>query len=118
MANHISLGKFGEKLAVEYLVRNRFTILKQNWRHGHYEIDIIAQKENTIHFVEVKTRRNTNFGYPEESVSEKKIEYLTAAADEFQFQNPDCKQIQFDILSILLNNNGTEEYFFIEDVDV
>lgn len=118
MAKHISLGKFGEKLAAEYLIKNKFTILHQNWRHGHHEIDIIAFKESTTHFIEVKTRRNTTFGYPEEGVSDKKIDFLTEAATEYQYQHPDCHQIQFDILSILLNNDGTEEYFFIEDIDL
>lgn len=118
MAKHLSLGKFGEELAVTYLKKLNFTILHQNWRHGHWEVDIIASRNQKLHFIEVKTRRNTQFGYPEEAVSSKKLFYLSQAAIEFQYQNPGWEDIQFDILSVILNNDGTEEYFFIEDVDV
>ena len=76
MAQHISLGKYGEQLAADFLANRGFSILHKNWRHGHREIDIIAVKDKTLHFIEVKTRRNTNFGYPEEGVNRKKIIYL------------------------------------------
>lgn len=118
MAQHISLGKLGERLAAEYLLEKKFDILHQNWRFKHWEIDIIAEKENTLHFVEVKTRRNKNFGYPEEAITQKKLLFLTEAATEFQYQNPKWEFIQFDILSIILNPDGTDEYFFIEDIDL
>lgn len=118
MANHISLGKMGERLAVVYLKERGFHILHQNWRHGHLEIDIIAAKQNVLHFIEVKTRRNTKFGYPEDGVTPEKISKLTDAGVEFQYQYPEWKIIQFDILSILLNADGTEEFFFIEDIDL
>ena len=56
------------------------------------------------------------FGYPEESVSKKKLNSLMNAAEEFLFQNPQWKQVQYDILSISRNNGEMLEYFFIEDV--
>lgn len=118
MSQHIALGKMGEKLASEFLVKKGYSILHQNWRFRHWEIDIIARKENVIHFVEVKTRRNTNFGYPEQAVTPRKIHYLAEAATEFQYQYPGSKIISFDIISILLKDDGTEEYFFIEDIDI
>lgn len=116
MANHIALGKLGEKLAATFLIKKGFKILHQNWRHDHWEIDIIALQDNVLHFVEVKTRRTTKFGYPEDDVTNKKLSHLIDAACEFQFQYPQWKIIQFDILSIILNKDGTEEFFFIEDV--
>ncbi len=115
MARHISIGKLGEKLAKEYLERNGFTILHQNWKYQHWEVDIICSKDDVLHFVEVKTRRSLKFGYPENDVTRKKLNYIIKAADEFQFQNPGWKRIQFDVLSIILKDND-EEYFFIEDV--
>ncbi|MGN6402145.1 MAG: YraN family protein [Flavisolibacter sp.] len=115
MAQHIDLGKLGEQLAAEYLTQHHYTVLYRNWRHSYHEIDIIALKNNTLHFVEVKLRSSKNFGMPEENVTKKKFRFLTQAAEEFLFQHQQYKHIQFDILSI--NIVGTEkEFFFIEDV--
>lgn len=116
MAAHNSTGTNGEKLALAFLQDNGFVILHNNWRHSYYEIDIIAVKEELLHFVEVKTRRSLKFGFPEESVSEKKMENLMNAADAFLLQNPQWKRVQFDILSVQLLPGKAPEYYFIEDV--
>ena len=56
MAHHNDFGKWGEDVAVNDLQENGFEILARNWRHEHKEIDIIAQREGKLYFVEVKTR--------------------------------------------------------------
>lgn len=66
------LGQQGEELAVQYLQEKGYTILHTNWRFKFIEIDIIASRNNTLHFIEVKTRRSTRYGQPEESVGIKK----------------------------------------------
>lgn len=116
MARHLKTGEFGEQLAVEYFLKNGFTILHQNWRHSHWEVDIIASQNEVLHFIEVKTRRTKTFGNPEEDVSKKKILNLINASEKYLDENPQWKRIQFDILSINLFNNAEVEYFFIEDV--
>jgi putative endonuclease len=116
MAHHNDTGLLGEKMAIEYLLKKGFSILHQNWRHSHWEVDVIASLNNTLHFIEVKTRRTQKFGYPEEDVSKKKIENLINASEEYQFLNPGWKLIQFDVLSISILKNKPVEYFFIEDV--
>ena len=116
MASHIQFGKDAEVLAEKYFVDNGFEILFRNWRHSHYEIDIIAQKKDILHFIEVKARQTSKFGYPEESVSKKKLRFLMNAADEFLFQNQQYGHVQFDILSIIIEKNKEPEYFLIEDV--
>lgn len=103
-------------MAVDYLLQRDFTILHRNWRWSRYEIDVIALKDQVIHFVEVKTRRSLAFGYPEESVSKKKIERMLKSAREFQIQYSEWRQIQYSILSIILLRNQPPEFFFIEDV--
>ena len=70
MASHIDFGKLGEQLAENFLIKNGYTILYRNWRHSHYEIDIVALKNDIPHFVEVKTRSSKHFGEPEESLEE------------------------------------------------
>lgn len=116
MASHNDLGKTGEVLAAQYLTNLGYIILSRNWRHSHYEIDIIATKGDKLHFIEVKTRRSTIRGYPEESVSKKKFNHLKNAADEYLFQHPNYKWIQYDILSIIIKANSTIEYFLLADV--
>ena len=116
MAKHIHTGKKGEQLGNTYLVDQGYTILAINWRHSHWEVDVIATKNDTLHFIEIKTRRSKKYGLPEEKVNNKKIRYLINAAEEYLYINPQWKRIQFDILSINIDANETAEYFFIEDV--
>jgi putative endonuclease len=116
MADHNTTGSFGEGLAATYLAEKGFVLLHQNWRHGHWEVDIIAQKETVLHFIEVKTRRTKKFGHPEEAVTKKKIQNLINASEEYLYQFPQWKRIQFDILSITILKKEPVEYFFIEDV--
>lgn len=116
MASHNDTGKNGEALAASWLIKQDYKILHQNWRHSHFEVDIIAQKNETLHFIEVKARRSKQFGHPEESVGKKKIQNLLNAAEEFLHQNPEWKRIQYNVLSISLKQHEETEYFFIEDV--
>jgi putative endonuclease len=116
MAKHNETGRSGEAMAVTYFMEKGFLILHRNWRHSHWEVDIIAQKDEVLHFIEVKTRRTSRFGYPEDNVDEKKIRNLINAAEEFQYQFPHWKRIQFDILSITQLKDKPVEYFLIEDV--
>ncbi|HMR92664.1 MAG TPA: YraN family protein [Chitinophagaceae bacterium] len=116
MAIHNQLGKQGESLAVDYLLKKGYEILHQNWRYSHYEIDIIARKGKMLHIIEVKARNFSPFGYPEDSVGYKKFKRLQRAADEFLQQNPEYKWLQYDILSITLHPDKEPEYFMLEDV--
>lgn len=116
MAKHIDTGKTGEKIAVDYLTGQGFTLLEKNWRHGHWEVDVIASKEKVLHFIEIKTRRSRKFGYPEEDVTRKKVVNLINAAEEYLIQHQPNSRIQFDILSIYLGRDAAPEFFFIEDV--
>ena len=116
MARHQTLGKKGEEDAAAYLVQKGFEILHRNWRYAHYEIDIIAQKSNVLHFVEVKLRTSAKFGLPEDAVDKKKFSHLLNAADEFLHRHPQYRHVQYDVVAITLYPNKPAEYFFIEDV--
>ena len=61
MAAHNDLGKWGENCAAEYLQRKGYTIVVRDWKSGHRDIDIVAKDNETLVFVEVKTRRNRVF---------------------------------------------------------
>ncbi|AHF15343.1 YraN family protein [Niabella soli] len=116
MATHNQLGQDGEDIATAYFVQRSYTILFRNWRHSHYEIDIIAVKKDKLHFIEVKTRSSSQFGYPEESVTKRKFKFLQQAADAFLYQYPQYRWIQYDILAIIHSKNKTPEFFLLEDV--
>ena len=116
MIPHVEKGKSGEQLAIEYLTDKDFIIICSNWRFSHYEIDIIAEKNGVIHFIEVKTRHSNNFGYPEQSVNRKKFKNLQKAAVAFLNRFSREVKIQFDIVAITRIAGRTIEYYFIEDV--
>lgn len=104
MINKINLGKFGENLAKDFLIKNNYKIMAQNFKASRLgEIDIVAEKNNVWHFIEVKTRTNQAFGWPEESVNKNKIEKIILAADVFITKNNYLGDWQLDIISIKLD---------------
>jgi putative endonuclease len=109
-------GNNGEELAAVYLSKKGFTIIARNWRFRNAEVDIIAEKNNRLHFFEIKTRTSGKYGKPEESMSYKKMKMLKIAAEEYQYQNPQWKYLQFDVLAITIIHGMATEYFLIDDV--
>jgi putative endonuclease len=105
MAEHNELGKFGEELAVEFLQKNGYAILETNWTFQKAEIDIIAQKENTLAVVEVKTRSSIEFGLPQDFVKPKKIQLLVKAVNEYIISNDLDVEVRFDIIAIFKENS-------------
>jgi putative endonuclease len=116
MAVHNELGKEGEEMAARWLAEKGYTLLHRNWRHSYHELDIVATKGKFLHFIEVKALHYSPIGHPEDSVTKKKFKNLQKAADEYLFQHPGHKWIQYDILSITIHKNSEPEYFLLEDV--
>lgn len=112
--NRIVFGKVGETLAKNFLEKNGYTILETNIVLGKFELDIIAAKNSLIIFVEVKTRKNEYYGYPEEAVNSIKQNKIKYAADLYLERKNLDNEIRFDIISIILNENN-EEIYHIED---
>lgn len=95
------LGRDGEDLAVQFLLKNGYQILERNYRYRKAEIDIIALKNETLAVVEVKSRTSSYFGAPESFVSPKKIKLLVMATDHYVTSNNLSVTVRFDIISIL-----------------
>ena len=114
MAQHNELGQLGEQLAANFLQANGYNILARNWRVNRVEIDIIAELNDTLIFVEVKTRETDYFGYPEEAVGKAKQKQLQKAADAFVDATPIDGEIRFDIVAVILNAKK-QEIHHIED---
>ncbi len=104
--NSKEIGDRGEKQAKAHLLENGYVILETNWRHKKYELDIIAKINNTIVFIEVKTRKNNTFGEPELSVIKKKQQFLISAAQQYVIQNNIEEEFRFDIISITNNSQN------------
>lgn len=95
------LGNLGEKLAIGHLKKKGYQILDKNFRYGRGEIDIIAQKNNVIIFVEVKTKKFGDFGDPITWVTRTKQRQIGRIAQAYlvkmQIKNLDCR---FDVITI------------------
>lgn len=114
MSEHIKTGEQGEALAQSFLTKLGYHILATNFRYEKSEIDIIAKENDTIVFVEVKTRSSMRFGLPEEAVTEKKQEKLMEGATFYLEENEIKSSFRFDIIAIYLYN-GQSEIFHIKD---
>ena len=106
MAEHNELGKKGEQLAINFLVKNGYVILDKNWRYQKAEIDIIAQKKETLAVVEVKTRSSIDFGNPQDFVNPKKIKLIVSAIDEYVISKDLDVNVRFDIIAIVKEGNN------------
>ena len=101
--NQEQLGKFGEQLAVQYLISKGYRILRRNYRYRRAEIDILAMKDDYLVVVEVKTRNSSKFGDPQKFVSKAQIRLLVLAADHFLEETGLQAEVRFDIIAILKN---------------
>jgi len=106
MAEHNELGKKGEKLAVDFLLKKGYTIRDTNWRFQKAEVDIIAQNGKILAVVEVKTRSTTDFGNPQDFVNPKKIKLLVTAIDEYVTSKDLDVEVRFDIIAIVKENKS------------
>jgi|GraSoi_2013_60cm_1033757.scaffolds.fasta_scaffold01777_4 putative endonuclease len=116
MHQHIDLGKKGEELAAEWLAARGFAILQRNWRHGRYEVDIIASQAGVLRIIEVKSRRSTSYGRPEESVSRRKFQNVMQGAAGWLLQYPGHRRLQYDVMAITLRKGTEPEFVLFEDV--
>ena len=76
----VRLGRRGEELAANELVRQGYRVVERNWRCQAGEVDVVAERDGAWFFFEVRTRRGTEFGTPEESVTEEKQERMADVA--------------------------------------
>ena len=109
---HIKLGQKGEKIAIDFLKAKGFLILASNYRFKKAEVDIIVKKDQSLSFVEVKTRTGKGFVHAENSISKVKQNLYFMAAQEYcQKESIECP-IQFDVIVIELLAYGKELYYF------
>ena len=118
MAQHNDFGRWGEELAEHYLIEKGYTIVERDWRDGHRDIDIIAYHEGIYVFVEVKTRKNTDFRLPIEAVDQKKRKNLRAAIAYYLRTHCEVDESRFDIISIVAPTRNDVHIEHYEDISL
>ncbi|MFH0839304.1 MAG: YraN family protein [Candidatus Omnitrophota bacterium] len=116
MANHKRLiGKAAEHLAVDFLKKNGYTVLTQNYATKFGELDIIARHGEYFCFVEVRSRSQLDFGFPQESLTAKKKQHLKLAALDFvKKKNLADAYLRFDMVCILFDKDQHVESITLE----
>lgn len=104
MAEHNELGELGEERAAEYLISKGYKIRHRNWRSGKLELDIVAENNNTLVIVEVRTRRDNYLLHPAETVNKTKMRNTILAAESYIFKHNITLPTQFDILSVVVGS--------------
>ena len=115
MSKHNKIGIKGEQIAADYLLNKGYIIVHRNWRAGKKEVDIIALKGDILAIIEIKTRSSLRFAFPEEAVNKKKQGFLKMAAQVFMDENPQYRNIRFDIISILMTGEVVKEIVHFEE---
>jgi len=119
MTNKI-IGKYGEEIAKNFLIKNGFEIIETNYRYSRIaEIDIIASKRGVLHFIEVKTRTQEFFGTPLEAITPNKLKQIFSCAVEYMTKNQKkYKKYQIDAIGIVLKNKEIKKIDFIENISL
>lgn len=116
MAEHNDIGKLGEDLAVKFLEEQGFVIYDRNYNYMKTEVDIVAMIENELHFIEVKTRSNSQFSHPEEAVDHKKRENITKTAKFYLLERQFVTiPAVFDVVAVSLDDPNNPEITLFED---
>lgn len=94
------LGDFGEFVAENYFKEHGYRILEKKFNSPYGELDLIAESDAHLVFVEVKTRSNTNYGFPAESINQKKLFHMKRTAEMYLLTCPCEKEIRFDVIEV------------------
>ncbi len=109
------IGKYGEDIAAELLIKKGYNVLLRNYRCTYGEIDIIAESENYLVFVEVKTRSSKKYGVGAEAVNLEKQKHIIETALCYLSENETEKLIRFDVVEVYAQNS--DGVFSFEEVN-
>ena len=116
MAKHNQkVGRWGEQAAADFLSSRGYEIIARNVRTPYGEIDLVAQRGGAIVFVEVKARTTKQFGLPEQAITNRKAEHLSAAAEYYAVEH-DLTSWQIDAVSVEGNPGGEPRITHFENV--
>ena len=120
MVNTRKIGRIGESVAAKFLARKGYLILEKNYLRSVGEVDIVAEKGNTVRFVEVKSvsrengaqkqtsdfSRETGNYRPEEQVHPKKLQKIAKTAEVYMVEHEDDREYQIDVVGVFLDQKA------------
>ncbi len=117
MSNNLRTGQIGENIAKEYLEKNGYKVIEQNYKTKYGEIDLVAKKGNELVFVEVRTKKGENFGTPEETINKKKLRKLWGNAKAYAARKKWQGSYRIDAVCLVLKyDNATERINHYENI--
>lgn len=109
------IGNKAEEVASAWLIKQGFLVIERNWKvHQQCEIDIIALKNEVLFFVEVKYRKNSNYGDGLEYIDDKKLEQMELAAETFLELEPKFEDHDWCLAGLSLTGANYKVQEFIE----
>lgn len=112
MAKHNDSGQWGEDIAAQYFISKGYAITERNWRYGHFELDLVVQRDNSIIFVEVKTRTTDAVDFYNAVDRRKQQRLITAANAYLRLLKIDLIP-QFDVVGVI----GNPSAYTIEHIE-
>jgi len=100
MKHNKNLGGLGENAACGYLTDNGYKILRRNYRKRYGEVDIIAENNGCLIFIEVKTRKNDGYGEPSEAVGYVKLERIKKVAAAYLAELSEEREVRIDVVEV------------------
>lgn len=110
------IGRLGENAAMDYLVKEGFSVEALNWRMGHYELDIVARKDDVIHFVEVKCRKAGGLTTGEDAITKAKFDALIKAVKSYMSYYKVINEVQVDVIAVDHFNGNVVDLRYIPDI--
>ena len=110
-----TIGALGEDFAAKLYEKSGYTVTDRNYHSRYGEIDLIAENEDTLCFVEVKTRNLTTLGTPAEAVDYRKQKKITLTAMKYLTEAECYKQPRFDVLELWQDGSKIIRYNLIEN---
>ena len=107
-------GRRGEDLALAWMQDHGFRLLDRNWRSGHKELDLVMEGDERVHIVEVKTMTPPLLIQPFEKVDPAKQGRLVAAARHYIAQRQVTREVQFDVVSVILGDGQPQVEYIPE----
>jgi len=108
MAEHNDLGELGEERARDFLIENGYKIRETKWHTGSLELDIIAEKNDTLVIVEVKTRSGAFADNPEQYIDNRKIKNIVNATERYIMRYDWNGDTRFDVIAVVVNGQKVE----------
>lgn len=107
-------GRIGEEMALDWLQSRGFRLRDRNWRTGHKELDLVMESPERVHIVEVKTLTPPLLRQPFERVDSLKQARLVAAARRYVAEQKVKKEVQFDVVSVVLDGSRSQVEYIPE----